>query len=117
MINSKDILDFKNKKEKEPVDESDLVNQTNLITAKEISELQYKTVVRDGKRIKKPFTDNPNHKVVNQGGRVKEVPLTAKEKRNRSVAREQSKAKFDAKQDISQRKRQRSIKKKGTEEK
>lgn len=62
--------------------------------------LKVKYVVRKGKKVKKFKSTKDNYKVQYEDGKPKEVRITAKEKRNRKIARKKNKGKLDSPQAI-----------------
>lgn len=73
--------------------------------------IKYKYVIRNKKKVRKPFTDNPNKKIVYVDDKPKEVIKTSREKRNRKKGAKKAVKKAKKKQGMALRKRKLSMKK------
>jgi len=73
--------------------------------------VKYKYVIRDRKKVRKPYTDNPNKKIVYVDDKPKEVIKTSKEKRNRKIGSKKAVKKAKKKQGMALKKRKLSLKK------
>ena len=73
--------------------------------------VKYKYVIRNKKKVRKPFTDNPNKKIVYVDDKPKEVIKTSKEKRNRKKGAIKAVKKAKKKQGMALKKRKLSLKK------
>jgi hypothetical protein len=73
--------------------------------------VKYKYVIRNRKKIRKPYTDNPNKKIVYVDDKPKEVIKTSKEKRNRKKGAKKAVKKAKKKQGMALKRRKLSLKK------
>lgn len=109
----KKISDDRIEDEAEAAEEILDVKQESLIRYESIySEgIKYKYVIRDRKKVKKPYTDNPNKKIVYVDDKPKEVIKTSREKRNRRIGSKKAVKKAKKKMGMALKKRRISMSK------
>ena len=73
--------------------------------------VKWKYVIRNNKKIRKPYTDRENYKIVYDNDRPKEVKMSPEEIRRRSKSSKKAARKSKSKKSQTNIKRQRSLKK------
>ena len=71
--------------------------------------IKWQWVVRDGKKVKKPLSNNPDMRVSYVNDRPKEVRKTGAEKKQMSIQNKRSARKSKTKKSTATRKRQKSL--------
>ena len=73
--------------------------------------IKWQYVIRDGKRVKKPISNNPDMRIEYKNDKPHEVRKTGSEKKQMSIQNKKSARKAKSKKTATVRKQQRSLKK------